>query len=110
MANSFLLNEKQYRVGDMISFKYSLKEGNKERKQTFRGILVQVRGNTPATKSITIRKVTRSGIGVERIIPLSSPFVSNIKLIKKGRVKQAKIGFIRKLSEQQLTQKLYRKK
>ena len=110
MANFIKYQDKIYGVGDMISFSYALKEGEKERKQLFKGILVQVKGSTPATKMITVRKVTRSGIGVERIIPLSSPYISNMKLVKKGNVRRAKINFIRDLSDQQLTQSLYRKK
>ncbi len=110
MANFIVHEEKKYGVGDMISFTYSLKEGDKERKQVFKGILIQVKGSTPATKMITVRKVTRSGIGVERIIPLASPFMTSMKLVKKGSVRRAKINFIRKLSDQQLTQSLYQKK
>ena len=110
MANFIVYAEKKYGVGDMISFTYTLREGDKERKQVFRGILVQVKGSTPATKMITVRKVTRSGIGVERIIPLASPFMTGMKLVKKGSVRRAKINFIRELSNQQLTQSLYRKK
>jgi len=110
MANSIVHEEKKFGVGDMISFTYSLKEGDKVRKQVFRGILVQVKGSTPQTKMITVRKVTRSGVGVERIIPLASPYISGMKLVKKGNARRAKINFIRDLSDQQLTQSLYRKK
>jgi len=110
MANFIIHDEKKYGVGDMISFTYTLKEGEKERKQVFKGILVQVKGSTLATKMITVRKVTKSGVGVERIIPLSSPFMTSMKLVKKGSAKRAKINFIRDLSDQQLTQSLYRKK
>jgi len=110
MANFIKYQDKTYGIGDMISFSYTLKEGEKERKQLFKGILIQVKGSTSATKMMTVRKVTRSGIGVEKIIPLSSPYISNMKLVKKGRVHRAKISFIRDLSDQQLTQSLYRKK
>jgi large subunit ribosomal protein L19 len=110
MSNFIIHNQKKYQVGDTISFTYTLKEGDKERKQLFRGILMKVKGSSPATKMITVRKISHSGIGVEKIIPLASPFLSNLKLVKKGHVRRAKINFIRNLSNQQLTQKLYQKK
>lgn len=110
MANSFKYQEKVICVGDTISLTYKLKEGDKERKQIFKGILIKIKGNTPATKMITVRKISRSGIGVERIIPLMSPLLVSIKVTKKGLNKKAKIYYIRNLSNKQLTQKLYRKK
>ncbi len=110
MANYFKYQDKSFHIGDTISVSYKLKEGEKERKQIFKGVLLKLRGNTPQTKSITVRKVSRSGIGIERIIPLVSPFLSAIKLIKKGSNRKAKLYYIRNLSDQQLTQKLYRKK
>jgi len=110
MANSFKYQEKLIQVGDMISLTYKLKEGDKERKQIFKGILIKVKGNTPATKMITVRKISRSGIGVERIIPLVSPLLLSLKQLKKSTNTKAKIYYIRNLSDQQLTQKLYRKK
>lgn len=110
MANSIVYKDKTFRIGDTISLTYKLKEGDKERKQIFNGILIKLRGNTPETKMITIRKISHSGIGVEKIVPLMSPFLLTIKLIKKSHNKKAKLYYIRDLSNQQLTQKLYRKK
>lgn len=89
---------------------YKLKEGDKERKQIFKGILIKARGSSPETKMITVRKISRSGIGVEKIIPLASPFLLDLKLVKKGLNRKAKIYYVRELSDQQLTRKLYRKK
>ena len=110
MANSFIYKEKSFHIGDLVSLTYKLKEGEKERKQIIKGIILQLKGSTPQTKMITLRKVTRSGIGVERIIPLISPFLVDIKLVKKGNTRRAKVYYIRNLSDTQLTQKLYRKK
>ncbi|PIP15353.1 50S ribosomal protein L19 [Candidatus Roizmanbacteria bacterium CG22_combo_CG10-13_8_21_14_all_35_9] len=110
MANSFAYKDKQYKVGDTISISYKIKEADKERTQLFKGILIKIRGNTPETRMITIRRMTRSKIGVERIIPLSSPYIKNITIVKKSKYQKAKAYFIRGLSDQQLRSKLYRSK
>ena len=107
MANFITHKETKFNIGDMISIDYLVKEGDKTRHQIFRGILMQVKGDSPETKMITIRKMTRSGIGVERIIPLNSPFLAKITLVKKGTVHRARIGYIRNLSDQELRHKLY---
>ncbi len=110
MANHFVIDNKIFNVGDTISFSHKIKEGNKERKQIFKGIIIKIRGDSLANRMVTVRKMTRSGIGVEKIIPLASPLISDFKLIKKGRVRRSKIYFIRNLSSKNLTQKLYRQK
>lgn len=110
MSNSFSYKDLNVKVGDTISFDYTIKEGNKERKQAFRGVLIKITGNEKDNKSITVRKITKSSIGVERIIPLTSPFISNMKVIKKGDYSKAKAYFIRNLSEQELRKKIYRQK
>jgi len=110
MANSFKYNDLNIMVGDTISFDYKIKEGDKERKQAFRGILVKITGNEKDNKTITVRKITKSSIGVERVIPLTSPFISNIKLVKKSDYTKAKAYFIRELSEQEVRKKIYRQK
>ena len=84
MANSFVYNEHTYKVGDMIDIDYKIKEGDKERIQVFKGILLKIKGSSPATKMITLRKISNSGVGVERIIPLFSPYIAKISLIKKS--------------------------
>lgn len=107
MANSFLLKDTRYKVGDTVEINYKIKEGDKERIQIFKGILLQIRGNSQDEKMITLRKITKSGIGVERIIPLSSPYITSIKLVKKSSYNKAKLYFIRNLSEQEIRIKLY---
>lgn len=106
MANSFSYKDKTFRVGSTIGITYKFKEGEKERKQIFKGILIKIRGSSPQTKMITVRKMSRSGIGVERIIPLVSPFLENITLLKKVEARRAKLYYIRGLSEQQVRAKL----
>lgn len=83
----------EFKAGDTISVAYKIIEGNKERIQQFQGIVLQ-RRNTGAGETFTIRKIS-SGIGVERVIPLNSPFIDEIKLIRKGNVRRARIFYQR---------------
>lgn len=107
MANSILYKDKHIAIGDTINLSYKIiEDNNKERIQDFKGILIKISGGADS-KMITIRKITKSGIGVERIIPLSSPFLSSIKMVKKSKTKRSKIYFIRGLSDQNLRSKLY---
>ena len=107
MSNSFSYKDRSFKVGDTLSINYKIKEGDRERSQLFRGILIKIRGSTPETRIVTIRRMTRSGIGVEKIIPLSSPYIKNITVTKKSDYQKAKAYFIRGLSNQQLRSKLY---
>ena len=67
----------QFKAGDTITVTYRIKEGDKERLQSFRGVVIQICGATPYTKTFTIRKVS-NGIGVERIFPYESPSVRSV--------------------------------
>jgi len=82
--------------GDNITVSYKITEGNKERIQEFRGDVIQVRGEG-ATKMFTVRKMS-NGVGVERVFPLSSPFVDGILVNKIGRVRRAKFFYQSKRS------------
>jgi len=108
MANYFIYKDKKFHVGDLLRIVYKIKEGEKEREQNFDGILLKVKGNEQENKTITIRKISKSGIGVERIFPLSSPWIVDIKLKKPTSYKKASVFFIRNLSEKELRQKLYK--
>lgn len=110
MANSITYNTTSFKVGDMVNMTYKLKEKEKERTQAFKGILIKIKGNTPSTKMITIRRLSKSGIGVERIIPLASPNLVDIKLVKKSSFQKAKLYFIRNLTESEQRRKLFSKK
>ncbi|SDB82584.1 50S ribosomal protein L19 [Williamwhitmania taraxaci] len=85
-----------FKSGDTITVDYKIKEGNKERVQSFRGVVIQRKG-AGKTQTFTIRKIS-NGIGVERIIPINSPFIDKIELNKAGRVRRARIFYIRKLT------------
>ncbi len=85
----------KFKAGDTITVSYTIKEGNKERLQNFRGVVLQRKGSGP-TQTFTIRKIS-GGIGVERIFPVSSPFIQNVTLNKRGKVRRARIFYLRKL-------------
>ena len=106
MSNSLTYKDKKFTIGSTLSITYKFKDGEKERKQIFKGILIKVKGNSTKTRMFTIRKISHSGIGVERIIPLESPFLSEIKLIKKAAQQKAKLYFIRNLHEKQVKAKI----
>lgn len=110
MANFLKYKEKQFRVGDTLSVHYKIKDGDRERVQLFKGILIKVRGETPETKMFTVRRVTKEGKGIERIIPVMSPNISDIVLIKKTTYTKAKAYFLQGLSDQELRKKLYQTK
>ncbi len=107
MANSFNYQDVSYKVGDMINIDYKIKEGEKERLQAFKGILLKIKGDTTASRMITVRKISNSGVGVERIMPLYSPYIAKISLIKKSNYQKAKLYFLRNLSDQELRTTLY---
>lgn len=111
MSNTITYNSTLIHVGDTLTVGYKIKEGDKERIQNFKGILIKVRGDAPEQKMITVRKISNIGLGVERIFPLSSPYIASISLDKKtGYTKKAKLYFIRDLTGAELRRKLYRQK
>jgi large subunit ribosomal protein L19 len=85
----------KFKSGDTITVTYKIKEGNKERLQKFRGVVLQRSGSGP-TATFTIRKIS-GNIGVERIFPVSSPFIEEIELNKTGVVRRARIFYFRNL-------------
>lgn len=87
----------EFKAGDTITVTYKIKEGDKFRFQSFRGVVIQICGATPYTKTFTIRKVS-NGVGVERIFPYESPAIEKIELNKVGKVRRARIFYLRNLS------------
>ena len=86
----------QFQAGDTITVTYKIVEGNKERLQSFRGVVIQIKGRG-MTKMFTIRKIS-NGVGVERIFPLYSPHIEKIELNKVGVVRRARIYYLRELT------------
>ncbi len=84
-----------FTAGDTVKVHVKIKEGEKERIQIFQGVVISKRkGTTNAT--FTVRKVSY-GVGVERIFPMHSPIIDQVEVISRGRVRRAKIYYLRKL-------------
>ena len=86
----------KFSAGDTISVTYKIIEGAKERLQTFSGVVIQRRG-TGSTETFTVRKMSNS-VGVERIFPVSSPFIESVVVTKRGKVRRARIFYLRSLT------------
>ena len=86
----------KFSAGDTITVHYKIKEGNKERVQQFRGVVIQ-RSGSGNTGTFTVRKMS-GNIGVERIFPVASPFIDKIEVNKHGKVRRAKIFYLRDLT------------
>lgn len=103
--------ETKFQVGDTVKVNYrviekekkagttkrEVKEEIKQRIQPFEGIVIRIKGGKD-TKSFTVRKIAGRAIGVERIFPLASPWITSIKVVKKGKVRRAKLNYLRKLT------------
>jgi large subunit ribosomal protein L19 len=85
-----------FKAGDTITVSYKIKEGSKERIQLFQGVVLQRRGQGPS-ETFTVRKMS-GNVGVERIFPISSPFIESIIVNKHGSVRRARIFYLRKLT------------
>ena len=86
----------EFSAGDTITVYYEIKEGEKSRTQFFRGVVIQLRGNS-ATETFTIRKMSGT-IGVERIFPVNLPSIQKIEVNKRGQVRRARIYYFRGLT------------
>jgi len=85
-----------FKAGDTITVTYKIKEENKERLQKYRGVVIQRRG-IGSTETFTVRKMS-GNVGVERIFPITSPFIDSIEINKRGKVRRARIFYLRELT------------
>jgi large subunit ribosomal protein L19 len=85
-----------FKAGDTISVHYKIREGNKERIQIYQGVVIQ-RNSTGVNETFTVRKVS-NGIGVERIFPINSPNIEKIDVNSHGKVRRAKLFYLRELT------------
>ena len=92
-------NLPSFKAGDNITVYYTIKEGDKQRTQFFKGDVIQRKGSG-ATETFTIRKISHS-VGVERIFPINSPIIEKIEVNKKGKVRRARIFYLRELTGKQ---------
>ena len=96
-SNDKVASYPKFKAGDTITVTYRIKEGDKERLQKFKGTVIQLRGASANTRTFTIRKIS-CGVGVERIFPFESPFIESIELNKIGKVRRARIFYLRALA------------
>ncbi len=85
-----------FKTGDTISVHVIIKEGEKERTQLFKGVVIKVQGSAMG-RSFTVRKMS-SGVGVERTFPFASPALEKIEVLSRGKVRRSKIFYLRNLS------------
>lgn len=86
----------EFRVGDTVRVDVKIIDGNKERIQAFEGIVVS-RKSGGVSETFTVRKIS-AGVGVERIFPIHSPKIAGITVVKKGKVRRAKLTFLKELA------------
>ena len=85
-----------FKSGDTVTIAYRIKEGNKERIQQYRGVVIRISGEGDK-KRFTVRKMSEN-VGVERIFPIESPFIEQIVVNKVGRVRRSKLYYLRNLT------------
>lgn len=103
MAISATIKEVVVHVGDIVRLHLRILEGEKERIQMFEGMVLAIRGRGE-NRSFTIRKIAAGGIGVERIFPFESPWISKIEIKKQGDVRRSKLYYTRYQSSRQVAQ------
>ena len=85
-----------FRSGDTLRVNVRVKEGDKERIQAFEGVCIARRGSG-VSETFTVRKIS-NGVGVERIFPVHSPMIGDIQVVRRGRVRRAKLYYLRNLT------------
>ncbi len=89
-------NRPQFNVGDTVRVSVRIKEGERERIQNFEGTVIAKKHGGIA-ETFTVRR-TAYGVGVERVFPINSPFVENVVVVRRGKVRRAKLFYLRKLT------------
>ena len=96
VEQEYLTKHPDFQPGDTVSIDVKIKEGTKERIQAFAGVVIQRKGSGLGA-TFTVRKISQQ-IAVERIFPLHSPTIANIKVERKGKVRRAKLYYLRELT------------
>lgn len=102
MAISLKVKDTNIHVGDIVRVHLRIKEGDKERIQIFEGLLIAIRGRGEENKTFTVRKMSTANVGVERIFPVTSPWIAKIEVKKTGQVRRAKLYYVREKSNRQV--------
>ena len=84
----------EFSSGDTVSVGVKVVEGNRSRVQVFEGTVIAISSGSNLSKTFTVRKIS-NGVGVERIFPFHSPNIDNVKVVKKGKVRRAKLYYLR---------------
>ncbi len=90
-------NIPDFRAGDTVRLAVTIKEGDKTRVQDYEGVCIAIRGEGTG-KTIMVRKIGANGIGIERIFPIYSDSINEIKVVRRGRVRRAKLYYLRDLA------------
>lgn len=102
MAISITIKETPVHIGDMIRVHQRILEAqDKERNQIFEGLIIKIRGRGD-NRTFTVRKIGANNIGVEKIFPVNSPWISKVEVKKTGTVRRAKLYYIREKSARQV--------
>ncbi len=84
----------EFRPGDTVKVYVRVKEGDKERVQPYEGIVIAI-GGSGLGKTFVVRRIAAGGVGVERIFPYHSPTIENVEVVRRGRVRRAKLYYLR---------------
>ncbi len=95
VADQLRQDQPDFKAGDTVAVNVKIVEGNRERIQRFQGVVIARKGSG-ANETFTVRKIS-NGVGVERVFPLHSPIVKNIERISEGKIRRAKLYYLRKL-------------
>ena len=88
----------EFRVGDTVRVDVKIIEGNRERIQAFEGLVIAIKGSG-VSKNFIVRKIS-GGVGVERTFPVNSPKIDSVTVVRKGKVRRAKLNFIKNMSKE----------
>ena len=98
-----------FRAGDTVRLAVTIKEGNKTRVQAYEGVCIAKRGQGTG-QTVTVRKIGANGVGIERIFPIYSDSIEEIKVVRRGRVRRAKLFYLRELAGKKARIKELRRK
>ena len=87
----------EFRAGDTLRMAITIKEGEKTRVQSYEGVCIAISGEGTG-KTITVRKIGANSVGIERIFPIYSDSINEIKVIRRGRIRRAKLYYLRDLA------------
>jgi len=102
-------NIPDFRAGDTVRLAVTIKEGDKSRIQNYEGVCIAKRGQGTG-QTITVRKIGANGVGIERIFPIYTDSIEEIKVIRRGRVRRAKLFYLRSLAGKKARIKELRRK